>query len=157
MNRNDKDRIVLLDILAFIAIDSLNEYYENDKIITTKEALRFLKYNFNHRFDYLSNINISNWVSSYMTEGKDGYIFAYCNKNEDLENLFNYVIKNKLKKYIDKNKLSKEQIQFEIEEVEREFHDQVIDNYSIFTKILGFLCDCYKIEPDFGFPLFVIV
>ena len=104
MKSCDKNKKLLLDLLAFIAFDMLDEKYNNNKLIITNRAKKYLDNNYTGRFDYIMNLKPEVIASTFMKEGVEGHIFAYSDKDEDIEDLFDYVVRDKLRAYIDNTK-----------------------------------------------------
>lgn len=157
MRHCDKNKTVLLDLLCFIAFDNLDESFSNNKLITVNRAKRFLDLNYRGRFEYYTDIKSNIITSSFMKEGKKGYIVACSSVNESTQDLFDYVVKDKLKDYIDNTRLNQSELTKEIELLINEFHDGYMKHYSFLNEILLFVCDCYQIKPNLEKPLLIAI
>ncbi|ECM3707927.1 hypothetical protein QD96_22785 [Salmonella enterica subsp. enterica serovar Agona] len=155
MRSCDTNKKLLLDILAFIAFDMLDEKYNNNKLIITNRAKKYLDNNYGGRFDYIMNLKHEVIASTFMKEGVEGHIFAYSDKDEDIEDLFDYVVRDKLRAYIDNTKYNQDELTKEIEILAKEFHNGYMKNYSFLNQILLYVCGCYKIKPRLEKPIMI--
>lgn len=155
MKSCDTNKKLLLDLLAFIAFDMLDEKYNNNKLIITNRAKKYLDNNYTGRFDYIMNLKPEVIASTFMKEGVEGHIFAYSDKDEDIEDLFDYVVRDKLKAYIDNTKYNQDELTKEIEVLAKEFHNGYMKNYSFLNQILLYVCGCYKIKPRLKKPIMI--
>ena len=155
MRSCDTNKKLLLDILAFIAFDMLDEKYNNNKLIITNRAKKYLDNNYGGRFDYIMNLKHEVIASTFMKEGVEGHIFAYSDKDEDIEDLFDYVVRDKLRAYIDNAKYNQDELTKEIEILAKEFHNGYMKNYSFLNQILLYVCGCYKIKPRLEKPIMI--
>jgi transcriptional antiterminator len=74
MKSCDKNKKLLLDLLAFIAFDMLDEKYNNNKLIITNRAKKYLDNNYTGRFDYIMNLKPEVIASTFMKEGRRPYL-----------------------------------------------------------------------------------
>ncbi|EJV4561000.1 hypothetical protein SMY00_004301 [Cronobacter sakazakii] len=157
MRHCNANKVILLDLLCFIAFDELDEAFNHNKLKTTTKADIFLNKYYRGRFSYLNDLKSDNITSGFMKEGKGGYLFAYSHKDESIQDLFNYVVKIKLKEYIDNTKYTQSELTNEIELLVSEFQDDYMKHFSFLNEILLFICDCYKIKPKFQKPLLIAI
>ncbi|HBQ8857478.1 TPA: hypothetical protein ACMEXA_005622 [Klebsiella variicola subsp. variicola] len=151
------NKTILLDLLCFIAFDRLDESFRKNKLITVNRAKRYFDINYSGRFEYFTDIKSNVITSSFMKEGKKGYIVAYSSINESTQELFDYVVKNKLKDYIDNTIYNQNELTNEIELLIKEFQDGYMKHFSFMNEILLFVCDYYKIKPQLEKPLLIAI